>query len=133
MIQVHTLNDKEIQELTDGYKNGTKHHYRIRCKSILLSNEGLSVAEIAKDLNKKKDTIYTWLNWYESSGFLGLHNQEGQGRKAPLDSITKEQVDQVKKAVKLDPQNLNKVSASLSKLFGFAITKHMLIRFLKKN
>lgn len=133
MRRIHTLSDSEFQDLTKGYQTGAKHHFRIRCQAILQSNEGLSVAQIANFQNKKKDTIYTWLTWYESSGILGLYNQKGQGRKAPLDNITSEQVDQVKKAVKIEPQNLNKVSTQLSKVFGFTVTKLMLIRFLKKN
>ena len=133
MRQVRPLKENELKELEYSYKSGDKHHFRIRCQGILLSNEGLSVAEIAFRLKKQKDTIYSWLNSYESQGINGLKNAKGQGVKARLDSITEEQLDSLKKAVKDEPQNLNKVGAFLSQLFGFKVTKLMLIRFLKKT
>lgn len=133
MRQVRPLKENELKELEYNYKNGDKHHFRLRCQGILLSNEGLSVTEIALRLKKQKDTIYSWLNSYESQGVNGLKNAKGQGVKARLDSLTEEQLDSLEKAVKDEPQNLNKVGAFLSQLFGFKVTKLMLIRFLKKN
>ena len=133
MVQVHKLTKQEYDELGQGYKNGKKHHFRIRCQAILMSNDGLSVAEISRRLSKDKDTIYSWLSKYESMGIKGLHNKPGQGVKAVLDSLTAEQVKELEQAVEDEPQNLNKVCALLSQKFGFKITKLMLIRYLKKN
>ena len=131
--RVHPLTEEEYTELEKGYKEGKKHHFRIRCQGILLSNEGLSVPEIAFRLNKKKETIYGWLTKYEINGIQGLENQTGQGVKAKLDQISKAQIKIVEDAVADEPQNLNKVCIFLSKKLGFPITKWMLIRFLKKN
>lgn len=133
MKRVHELTAQENQDLTDGYKNGKKHHFRIRCQIILMSNSNLSVAQIANRLKKDKDTIYTWLKKYETLGIKGLQNKTGQGVKAPLDSITKQQLEILKNAVANEPQNLNKVCGELSDKFGFKLTKWMLIRYLKKN
>jgi len=131
--RVHPLSKEEDDQLTKGYKEGEKHHFRLRCQGILLSNQGLSVPEIAFRLNKKKDTIYAWLRKYEMYGIQGLENQAGQGLKARLDLLDKEQIKIVKDAVDDEPQNLNKVSTFLSEKLGFPITKWMLIRFLKKK
>jgi len=133
MKRVHTLTAAEVQNLDYQYKNASKHHYRIRCQAILLSNEGLSVTEIHRQLKKDKDTIYSWINRYESSGLSGLQNEAGQGMKATLGNLTTEQVASLEAAVADDPQNLNKVSEKLSKAFALKINKRMLIRYLKKN
>ena len=133
MKRVRILTEKEIQQLEYHYKNAKKHHFRIRCQIILLSNEGLKVSEIANRLKKDVDTIYSWINRYDSQGFEGLGNRKGQGRTATLSDLTKDQIAILEKEVKNEPQNLNKVSEKLSKKFGFEINKRMLIRFLKKK
>jgi len=133
MKRVRTLTEKEVQELTYHYKNAPKHHFRMRCKGILLSNEGIRVSEIARRLDKDVDTIYSWINRYDSGGFPNLSNRKGQGQPATLGNLTKAQIKTLEKAVGNEPQNLNKVSEELSKTFGLKINKRMLIRFLKKN
>jgi len=133
MKQVKSLTEKEIAELTYGYKNSPKHHYRIRCQGILMSHEGLSVSEISKRLSKDVDTIYSWINRYNQGGLASLKNRKGQGRQATLGNLTKAQINTLEKAVANEPQNLNKVSEELSKEFDLSINKRMLIRFLKKT
>lgn len=133
MKRVHILSEEEIGTLDYHYKNGLSHHFRLRCQGILLSNEGLSVSEIAKRLKKDLDTIYSWINRYDSGGIFNLKNRKGQGQKAILSGLSKEQQATLEKEVENEPQNLTKVSEKLSKKFGLKITKRMLIRFLKKN
>jgi len=133
MRKVRSLTTEEFQELETSYKTGAKHHFRQRCKGILLSHEGYSVAQIAKLLGHKKDTIYTWLNNYDAKGIKGLQNESGQGVKARLDSLSDEDQKELEKTVAKSPQNLNQVGAWLSQKFDFKVTKYMLIRYLKKN
>lgn len=133
MRKVRTLTEQEFQELEEGYKTGAKHHFRQRCKGILLSHEGYSVAEISNLLGHGKDAIYSWLNNYDAKGIIGLQNQSGQGVKARLDSLSKEDQKELEKTVAKSPQNLNQVGAWLSQKFDFKVTKYMLIRYLKKN
>lgn len=133
MKRVKILIEKEIQELEYHYKNARAHHFRIRCQIVLLSNEGLKVSEIANRLKKDVDTIYHWINRYNSEGFKGLKNRKGQGLTATLSGLTKDQIATLEAAVEDEPQNLNKVSEKLSEKFGLKINKRMLIRFLKKN
>ena len=82
--------DEEIQTLDYQSKNGLFHHFRLRCQGILLSNEGVSVSEIARRLNKDLDTIYSWINRYDSGGIFNLKNRKGQGQKATLSGLSKE-------------------------------------------
>lgn len=133
MRKIPPLSDQEIQVLEKGYKTGAKHHFRQRCKGILLSHQGYSVAQIAERLKHKKDTIYNWLNNYENQGIAGLQNKSGQGVKARLDKLNAQEQKELEKTVAKSPQNLNQVGAWLSEKFDFKVTKYMLIRYLKKN
>lgn len=133
MRRVHELTEKEYEELENGYKNGEKHHFRVRCQAILLSNEGISAAEISNRLKKDKDTIYSLLNRYGADGINGLHNRPGQGKKATLANLSAEDEKTLKDAVDNEPQNLNKVSGYLSQKFGVSVSKWMLIQYLKKS
>ena len=133
MVKVHELTESELEDLEDGYQNNVKHHFRQRCKCILLSNDGFSVSKISLIMKKKEDTIYGWIKSFERLGIEGLHNAKGQGQKAKLDSISCVQQERLKTLLERDSQNLKKICAILSDEFRFKITKWMLSRYIKKN
>ncbi len=80
------LIDSEITELENAYRNGSKSHFRDRCKSILMSNDGYKVSEIASFFKVRTRTIYSWFNNWEKAGVTGLGIQSGRGPKAVLNS-----------------------------------------------
>ena len=133
MKKVHNLSEAEISSLEYEYKHAPKHHFRVRCRAILLSHDNYSVAEISRLLKKKKDTIYSWLNRYESQGVAGLKNLKGQGQKSVLSGLSQQQVDELEEAVEKNAQDLNKVSEQISQKFQLQISKRMLIAYIKKN
>ena len=133
MKHIRILIASEISGLENGYKNGKQHHYRIKCKSLLMSNAGKSVREIAEFAGKSTRSIRNWINDYESEGLPSLSMSPGRGMKAVLDSISEEQIELVKEQIKNNPQNMVQVSAQLSKMLGFQVTKWMLKRFVKKK
>jgi transposase len=133
MKKIHALTEEEKRTLEQGYLNSPKAHFRNRCHSILLSIEGYKVSEIALLYKVRTRTIYTWFNRWESNGISGLILLKGRGVKAKLDQLSPEEFDQVKEALKLDPQSLKRVCQVLSDALGFKISKYMLKRVLKKN
>lgn len=133
MRRVRTLAVQERNQLEYGYKSGKTHTFRIRCKIILLSDDGKSARQISEQLEVDTDTVYTWLKRYEAEGYSCFKNRKGQGRKSAMSVLNKEQVARAKAVVENHPQNLNKAAKKLSKEFGFSISKWMLIRFVKKN
>jgi len=120
-------------KLVRAYKNDPRHHFRVRCKGILLSDEKLSAKEIANRHEKKKDTIYNWISQVDKYSISGLENRPGQGNFSVFKKMTSDQNDYVDKAVQNEPQNLDKVNGELSKHFDLSISETMLISFLKKN
>lgn len=130
-VTIQTENDRSTLEY--GYKSGRTHTYRVRCKIILLSDGGKSVRQISEQLECDTDTVYSCFKRYEKEGYSGLQIRKGQGRKSAMSALTQEQIKMVRQEVENHPQNLNKAVKKLSKLFGFPISKWMLIQFLKKN
>ena len=133
MRYIRTLSADEISGLEYGYKNGKKHYFRVKCKSLLLSNEGKTIFEIAAFAGKTQRTVRNWFNDFEQYGIEKLILKPGRGVKAILDSLTAEQIDIVKKEIRKNYQNLKAVCTILSQKLGFKVTIWMLKRFIKKN
>jgi transposase len=97
MKQVNPLLLSEVVTLQEAQKNSTKAHFRTRCYAIELSNRGKSVSYIADLLMTRTDTIYTWINRWESSGIVGLMILSGRGLKAKLRATLEASVELIKK------------------------------------
>ncbi len=78
------LKEEERETLKHGYRNHKKHHIRQRCHSLLLSNEGMKVKEIASLFSVRTRTIYFWMDRWEQMGLCGLWIQPGRGLKPTL-------------------------------------------------
>lgn len=130
---IKSLTAEEKYSLEYGYKNGKKHYFRIKCKSILMSNEGDHISQIAAFAKKTPRTIRNWFNDFEKNGIVKLVIGKGRGIKAPLDALNEDQIKEIKTEIGKNYQNIKSVCTILSGKFGFKITKWMLIRFIKKN
>ena len=133
MRYIRKLTAAEIKILEYGYENGNKHFFRIKCKSLLLSNEGKTINEISIFAGKTPRTIRNWFDSLEKAGIEHLGISPGRGIKAPLDSLNEEDILEVKKVVKRHYQKLDVAGKILGDKFGFSVTKKMLNRFLKKK
>lgn len=79
-----TLTEEERVTLEQCYRNHNKHHLRQRCHSLLLSDGGMQVKEIAALFSVRTRTIYFWMDRWERMGLCGLWIQPGRGLKAKL-------------------------------------------------
>jgi len=59
---------------------------------VLLSSQDRNVKEICSIVYRSENTVTTWLNSYESMGFLGLYDGDIPGRPPRLDKDQQEQV-----------------------------------------
>ena len=87
MRYISSLDSLEKLTLEEGFRNHTKHHFRSRCKSILMSDEGFSVPEIARFFKVRTRTIHTWFDRWESFGVSGLTILPGRGRRTVLNEL----------------------------------------------
>ena len=67
--------------LEDGYRNGSSHAFRMRCKAALLKAQGLSSPQIGECLEMHQTTVNNWVKRFEEEGIKGLGTRPGRGRK----------------------------------------------------
>ncbi|MCP4393506.1 MAG: helix-turn-helix domain-containing protein [Alphaproteobacteria bacterium] len=127
------MSEEEKTTLEDGYKNHSKAHFRNRCKSILMSNSGYKVSEIARFFEVRTRTIYTWFNEWEKNGIDGLTISPGRGVKAALDINNDIHYKIITEALEEDCQDLNHVCDKVKEHLGFSVSKRVVRSFLKKK
>jgi transposase len=126
-----TLTPSELVGLQLGYEKGEKHHFRVRCQAILLSNEKWTVPELAIHFGKHCDTIHDWFNNYSKYSIEGLKIKLGRGRKALLSADNESVCTLVKKKIALQPLKVLSILDDISKAIDKKISKDTLIKFLK--
>ncbi|MBD5307469.1 MAG: helix-turn-helix domain-containing protein [Bacteroides sp.] len=99
-----SLTDEERWQLEVGYKYGSDHRDRLRCRAILLKSEHLSNAEVARKLDVVVPSVFNWTKRYSENGISGLKTRPGQGRKPIMDcsdeALVREAVSQERQSVK---------------------------------
>ena len=84
MKRVKELSKEEKKTLQEIKKNHPKYRERERAYAILLSNKGYSPNQISDIFEISSRMVYTWIDEYNTKGFIGLMTQKGQGRKPNL-------------------------------------------------
>lgn len=91
------LTIEESITLHECQKHHPKHIVRDRCFALLQLNKGTTIPQIAKIIDIRTRTIYTWLDNWESIGIVAVMTRKGQGVKSKLSFENKEVVELVKK------------------------------------
>ena len=122
------LNDNQLQELENGYRNGPSHSFRTNCHLVLLKSEGRKSTEIASFLGITEQKVNRWLWRYKVEGIKGLEIREGRGRPSILQTTDTESV---KAAVQKHRQRISQAKVELEKSLGKEFSNKTLERFLK--
>lgn len=80
MNRVHALSTEEIVGLEELYRQTKEADVRSRCQMILLSNEGRSPPQIAKQVRFHRRTVTRYIQRYEAAGIDGLLTRPRPGR-----------------------------------------------------
>lgn len=131
MRYIKELTPEEKQQLSEGFRRGAKHRFRIRCQSILLSAEGYPINQLTNMFQVDRDTMSKWFDWWETEGIAGLGDKPRSGRPAKLRIDNAEHVKEVKKQLEKEQQSLDKVRAELADSLQVAVSRKTLKRFLK--
>ena len=135
MGRVLTINltEEQKQELENGYKTGSSHAFRQRCRMVLLKHAGRKTKEICEIVEiQSQNQVNTWIKRYKTKysdlGIAVLHNAEGQGRKTIFDAAT--QKERIKAVVQQERQKLSNAQAileeELNKKFHIKTMKNFL-------
>lgn len=95
--------------LERGFREGTSHCFRMRCRAVLLKSEVLSSAEVGKQTDMSLVSVNAWLKRFQKEGITGLQTRPGRGRKAIMDCSDEKAV---RAAIEEDRQSVGKAKAA---------------------
>jgi putative transposase len=129
-----SLSEAQLQELETGYKTGSSHAFRQRCRMIVLKSQGRKTKEICEIVEiNSQNQVNKWIKRYKSSylrlGIAVLHNAEGQGRKTVFDAVTQQK--RVKEVVQQERQKLSNAHTILENEMNKKFHIKTLKNFLK--
>ena len=132
-IQTISLTEDQRLSLEDGYRNGSKPQFRMRCQAmrcqaILLKGTKRSNGEISSILGCTAASVYNWQKRFEADGISGLKTKSAQRRKPILTALDE---DSVRKAIENDRQSLRVAKANWEAATGRTVSESTLRRFLK--
>jgi transposase len=116
--KVIELNLEQRTALEKGYRKGTSHAFRTRCRMILLKSEKRSSLEVAAVLGCCEIVVNDWLRRYEEEGILSTQNPR--------------HLQTVKTEIASHPQSVKTVIAKLEQDLDLTMHPDTLKRFLKK-
>jgi transposase len=122
------LDNRQRQELENGYRNGNSHSFRTNCHLVLLKSEGRKSKEIASFLGITEQKVNRWLWRYKQTGIKGLEIRQGRGRLSILQTADTESI---KEAVQKHRQRISQAKVELQMSLGKEFSQKTLERFLK--
>ncbi len=125
---VSALSEFAQTSLQAMYQHHANYYTRLRAHSVLLSNDGWNVREIAKILGVNRQSVASWLHAWEALGLCGLIEAPRRGRPKRLDEA---EIKLVLELVKEEPRTLKKALSLLEEKTGKKISIKTLKRLCK--
>lgn len=126
-IKILTLTDSQRVQLTNGFRHGASHVFRMRCRAILLKSEGLSSQSVGEQTDMTAQSVNGWMKRFESEGLKGLYTRPGQGRKPIMDCSDEEAV---RIAIESDRQSVRAAKEAWQNASGKEASELTFRRFL---
>ena len=121
------LSPMQRSALEYGYRNGSSHAFRMRCKAVLLKSQGLSSPQIGERLDMNQTTVNNWVRRFEEEGIKGLKTRPGRGRK-PIIGTQDEGI--IRQAIEKDRSSVLSAKAQWEAVTGKTACEETLRRFL---
>ncbi|SRR6266568_6961261 len=106
MKYVAPLTDVEIQTLQEMHRYHPSRRARMRAHCLLLSHQGVSMPHIARIYQVAYRSVSSWIDQWQTGGFVGLYDQPGAGRRPTLSLDEQQKVQQY---LQDSPKDLKKV------------------------
>lgn len=129
MGKIKTIELTSVQrlELEYGFRHGSSHCFRMRCRAVLLKSDGLSSAKAGEQTEMSLVSVNAWLKRFLTEGITGLQTREGRGRK-PIMDCSDEQA--VRAAIEQDRQSVSKAKIAWQQSTGKESSDLTFKRFL---
>lgn len=109
---IKELKEEEKEKLKKMMKEDGSSRVRMRAHSIILSNRGYSIDEIANIYEVDRDTVSIWLNNWEEIGYEALKDLPKSGRPPILNAKEEEKVIEL---VKQEPRSIKRIISTIKK------------------
>ena len=126
---VHALTDDQRELLAQTMKADTSFRARARAHSLLLSDQGATIKDIAKTYHVDRDTVSSWITKWEHHGAQSLHDKPRSGRPSKL---TPDEQELAQYYIKEDPRSLKQVMERLAHKTEKRLSISSLKRLAKK-
>jgi transposase len=110
------------------YRQSQRFAIRQRAHCILLSAQGMRIAQLMQIFGVSRKTIHNWFVAWETHKLVGLCDRPGRGRKP---TFTSEQQEQIRQWVNQSPKQLKQVLQRIQEEWGIDVSKDTLKRVLK--
>ncbi len=127
---VSTLSAAQIAQLKDLSRAGATARVRFRAHSILLSQRGYTINQIADIYEVHRDTVSGWIAAWEQDGVASLHDQPRSGRPPKLTAAEQEIALRL---LKETPRSIKTVLAKLHQETGKQVSAWTVKRLAKQN
>lgn len=121
------LTKVQYSELESGFRHGTSHCFRMRCRAVLLKGDGLSSAKAGEQTGMSFVSVNAWVKRFLTEGIAGLETRPGRGRK-PIMDCSDEQA--VRIAIEQDRQSVSKAKVAWQQATGKQASDLTFKRFL---
>lgn len=126
-IKKLVLTASQSGQLENGFRNGTSHCFRMRCRAVLLKAEGLSSEKAGLQTEMSLVSVNAWVKRFLSEGIAGLQTRSGRGRKPIMDCSDEEAV---RAAIEQDRQSVSKARTAWQEATGKEASDLTFKRFL---
>lgn len=126
---VKKLTEAEKTELDSLFRTHPSFRVRKRAHSILLSDRGFSIAQIAEIYQVDRDTVSRWFDRWGKNGTKGLLDKPRSGRPPKLSPAEKKIVQE---SLKKDPRSINRAAERLFEQTRKRVSKWTLRRVARK-
>lgn len=136
---IRSLTAEELKNIKRAMKTDRDAQFRVRANAIWLSHQGYKADEIAKILDRHRNSVISWFDRYGSKGLEGLRDPQRSGRPPKAGP---EFQKALVIAVKTQPRNLGynftswsagRLVEHMAKETGIRISEIQLRRLLHKN
>lgn len=121
------LTPMQQKALESGYRTGSSHAFRMRCKAVLLKAQGLSSPQIGERLEMHQVSVNNWVRRFLAEGLKGLETRPGRGRK-PIIGTQDEEI--IRQAIEKDRSSVLTAKAQWEAATGKTACEETLRRFL---
>ncbi len=130
MKYVAPLTDVEIQTLHAMHRYHPSRRARMRAHGLLLSHQGVSMPQIACMYQVDYRSVSSWIDQWQTGGFVGLYDQPGAGRRPTLSLDEQQKVQQY---LQDSPKDLKKVVHQLEQETRKRVSTKTIKRLIKKT